>query len=888
MKYCLILLLFSVLKLNAQLPAFSEMANYTPGLLTYQTQDALQKCTDAGDLNMDGYNDIVFAGKYSTSNTVISIQYGNCYGFFMEGPDTIDVPFISGPSAVRLVDINNDGYLDILVSGSGTVGYYQNNGTGWFDAPVLTQVPVPGIIPGRTEMSIADFNHDGYHDIFISIRNLSVSSFQASSVLTGNGNGNFTLSPINYNAVTSLPFGGNDTADVNNDGWTDIVIAARYVLINIAGQLDNQLTFALNSPYPNAEMLTVRTVQADSDPQTEYFGVSDTLLVYGELNTANPPLAITFSQSSIIKSFDVGDFDGDGFKDDVMLSFQSANSKIYYGNNNTLTLVSTDYTAPVTGKIFAADIDQDGDDDLFYSGSQKILMNMGNFRFTYQNNIPLNGTVRSTCSADFNLDGFEDAAVIVNAAVAKTLSILYGKDCGFDGIFEYPGTIQYHEIKTGHFNNDSLPDIIISNQLYDSIYIYLNLGNKLFAPKQAYYTGHNLIQPAVADFDEDGYDDLFLLSTSPVRYNMMYADPSGNGTFGPAGPILNAATINVFGADPEVADFNMDGHADVIISHDNALGQRMTILSGDGTGNFTKNPVLMTSATTYCVPIKLNPDSLPDIISTGGSLGTITNFICSDTLAGQYIPNCHPSISSGASTITTGDFNNDSIADFTLNSITNAVLTSLPYVLKPDYTPYYLQQIITAGNSKAASVDFNNDGFDDLLYYSGNLITPFQNTMPGSPIINFINDTLYVTSLRTTNIPLSYEWYKDGVLIAGAGLNYLPVSGFGLYQVGVTYTNWTYATAKYEVNIFSGIKESDNFKFEIYPNPATSDISLKFTRINSGKVELFDINSKIITEINLLPGQDNIQIPVNTLNAGLYFIRITSENSSGVKKFVKH
>lgn len=874
---------------NAQTPAFSEMANYTPLLNYFQTPNTFQKCTDAADLNGDGFHDMVSIGTYSSSYNIISVQYGNCTGFFATNADTITVPFMNGPAALRIADINNDTHNDLLVCGAGTLAYYQGDGTGNFNTPLITSVPVSGILPGRTDMSVADFNQDGSLDAFICVHNQSFSPDQITSLLIGNSTGNFTISTTDFNIFSFLPYGSTDTADVNNDGWTDVVIASGLVFYNNSGVLDSVPIQALYSPNPNDVIRSVRTVNADNDAAIEFFSVSDSILIYGELDSINPVTASAITQSATIRSFDVGDFDGDGYDDDVILSFLNANPKFYRGNNGILSLVTTNYHKPVSGKVFAFDPDQDGDDEVYYTGNQKVLLNLGDFRFAYDNMIPLNGSVRATCSADFNLDGFEDAAVIVNAATTNTLSILYGKVCGFDGITEYPGYVQYNEIKTGNFNSDSLPDLVVSSQLYDSIFIYLNQGNKSFAPRQGYYTGHNLIQPAVADFNEDGLDDLFLLSTSPVRYNMMYADASGNGTFGTAGPLLSAATISVFGEDPEVADFNLDGHADVIISHDNALGQRMTILSGDGSGNFTLTALTMGVATTYCAPIHLNNDSLPDIITTAGSFSPVTSFLCNDTVTNNWTGPCQSSISQGSATITVADLNNDSITDFTLNSMNNAVLTSLPYILKPDYTPYYLQQVLSTGQSHASAVDFNADGFRDLVYFSGNNLVPFLNTMPASPQLIFSNDTLFVAPLRTLNVPSTYEWYKDGLLIPGASMNFLPVTGTGLYQVGIVYTNWTYSTAKYYVSSLSASPELDPLSFELFPNPSSAEITLRFTRIPASvDIQFLDLTGKLVYETFFRGGQNALTLNIEAYAAGLYFIRLSNGDFSVVRKFVKN
>ena len=65
-------------------------------------------------------------------------------------------------------DYDNDGYLDLFVSGQGTNGLFHNNGDGTF-AQVLTGPIATGGLPGHTHYgcSWVDYDNDGFLDLFV-------------------------------------------------------------------------------------------------------------------------------------------------------------------------------------------------------------------------------------------------------------------------------------------------------------------------------------------------------------------------------------------------------------------------------------------------------------------------------------------------------------------------------------------------------------------------------------------------------------------------------------------------------------------------------------------------------------------------------------------------
>lgn len=117
---------------------------------------------DCGDVNNDGYSDIIEDSPGNPGLIRIILNTGGS-GFNL--PVTID-DAVSIPTAPRLVDINNDGKLDEVNNfydgvswGYGTIQYRLGNGDGTFQPKVKFN--------SNTDVSdIADLNNDGKSDIF--------------------------------------------------------------------------------------------------------------------------------------------------------------------------------------------------------------------------------------------------------------------------------------------------------------------------------------------------------------------------------------------------------------------------------------------------------------------------------------------------------------------------------------------------------------------------------------------------------------------------------------------------------------------------------------------------------------------------------------------------
>jgi tetratricopeptide (TPR) repeat protein len=123
-------------------------------------------------------------------------------------------------------DFDNDGYLDIVTSSWGleeSMHYFKNNGDGSFTD--LSKSSGLSAIKGGLNLIQADFNNDGYTDILV-LRGAWYKEYgkQPNTLLRNNGDGTFTDVTIESGILSFHPTQTATWADFNNDGWLDLFI----------------------------------------------------------------------------------------------------------------------------------------------------------------------------------------------------------------------------------------------------------------------------------------------------------------------------------------------------------------------------------------------------------------------------------------------------------------------------------------------------------------------------------------------------------------------------------------------------------------------------------------------------------------------------------------
>ncbi len=193
------------------------------------------------DVNKDGLDDFFVCGANGQPGCLM-IQTKD--GKFINSDTSVFAKNKSSEGVDAIFfDANSDGYSDLYVVSGGNEyedgnpnladHLYLNEGNGNFKESVNA---LPSILTNKSCVAIADINKDGNKDIFVGgLADAKKYGYaQSSYLLLNDGKGNFKVAD---ESIISLKEAGIVTssafADINNDGWMDLIIAGEWMPIKI-------------------------------------------------------------------------------------------------------------------------------------------------------------------------------------------------------------------------------------------------------------------------------------------------------------------------------------------------------------------------------------------------------------------------------------------------------------------------------------------------------------------------------------------------------------------------------------------------------------------------------------------------------------------------------
>lgn len=322
-----------------------------------------------GDADNDGDLDALVAGQ--TSGSRVTFVYQND-GNNLFSQIAIGVPGIREGSA-KWGDYDNDGDLDILMAGESSGGQitriYNNNGNGTF---ANSGIVLPGIWLG--DATWVDYDNDGHLDILISGQQQDSTSI--TELYRNNRQGGFTLIETPFTGVNN---GSVDWGDYDRDGDLDLVLTGdNSVAITQLYRNDGNGTFV----NVNANLVAMRDSAVawedydnDGDEDLVLAGNTNSFLATTIIYRNDGNNVFTNINAGIIGVSDGavtwGDYDNDGDADLLLNGkdeFDESTTRLY--TNNGVTFTNSPFALPAVslGSVAWGDYDNDLDLDLLLTG----------------------------------------------------------------------------------------------------------------------------------------------------------------------------------------------------------------------------------------------------------------------------------------------------------------------------------------------------------------------------------------------------------------------------------------------------------------------------------------------------------------------------------------
>ncbi len=355
--------------------ASAQSINFEQVLPTLEFQDA-----DAGDLTFvdvdnDGDQDLMVTGKGGPVLSTLYINDGE--GNFVEAPADPFVDVFGG--TVEFGDVNGDGLLDLLITGSTssplpTANLYFNQGGGNF----VASLNVPFEPSKSSDVDFGDIDGDGDLDVIMTGNNIAEEGF--STLYINNGSGVFSevmgtsFEGLRNSAVAFFDADGDIDLDLIFSGLDENDMPFTGLFLN-----DGNGAFTLDgtTPFPGCDLGDIAVADADNDGDIDVMlcgaTATEQISFLYENNGAGAfsLVAGTPFPGSVVGETHFADFDNDGDNDVLITGSSTVGviANIYENQGGNVFVLAEELAGAYLSSAAVGDMDGDNDLDVIIGGT---------------------------------------------------------------------------------------------------------------------------------------------------------------------------------------------------------------------------------------------------------------------------------------------------------------------------------------------------------------------------------------------------------------------------------------------------------------------------------------------------------------------------------------
>lgn len=817
--------------------------------------------TAIADVDSDGFKDIIVAGNskigwyknnlgsgnYSNCNLVTNTasSYSNVVAGDLDGDSDVDVAFsiwgnniqqfywcknldglgnfgtpiliVSGGSfmnnKMQLIDMDADNDLDLMLSTTTYLSFFENTtGDGTFTEHLIAGSHT-SVGTSVAKFIAKNVDNEPRPEV-VSVINGVLNCYKINS--------NFTTTLLD--AITSNSFSDTyDIADINNDGFQDIVTSYTngsakklqwFKNLTGAGSFgvaQNLVTMpATSSTNANGNDVkrAIEIVDFDNDNKLDIVHIdSDITNANWYKNMGNGVFVmkqLLLSTNQNIRDVKIIDANGDGFKD-ILLTVRGENKVAWLSNTNGTGVFGTENLIGnltlLPNKVAVGDLDNDGDLDIVSSSSSynKLMWYKNtNGTFSESRNIATQNLVNANNATVGDIDNDGDLDILAFS--------FYQNNGDFSSIVWFENANG-----TGNFTQQH---VVVSN-------------------------AEQIIAIRLVDIDNDGDKDIICGATNNLL--SIYKN-NGNGTFA-SQAIFSTYTYNKYLLDMVVADIDSDGDMDVVVSFNN--DEIAWYENSNGLGNLTTKHVIVG---TMFYPISLfvadlDGNNTQDLVFNNrnqNKVGYFKNNGAGVFSAATILPIAgllHPSCAF------TQDIDNDGDQDLFFNSETGSKLSymlndglanfSIPYeIYSSNYNSNYYRNV-----TNCVAADFNADGKLDFALAEVSLnkvawfknLGVFQNKIKGVVKLDADTNGCSLTDAPVGNVLVTTQTGTSTfATFTQPNGSYELVANQGVFTTSSTSPIDRYASNPVsQLSDFSTIGTTDTANFCLQPLQITDDLQVK-------------------------------------------------------------